>query len=133
MGLGYGHDDFPTDGWGREKEEAMGHFIENCRICRGVTRQCRCPDPNKEQRWTICADCLAKGAETEHGKRRFKVTVARQEIVEMDFVVDVAEEKAGYVFTLAAAKVEADKKARNTEYPRANAAEYEVTSVKEIK
>jgi len=133
MGLGYGPDDFPMDGWGREKEEAMGHFRENCRICQKVLRQCRCACCNQEQRWTICADCQAKETKPEAGKRRFKVTVARQEIVEMDFVVDVAEEKAGYVFTLAAAKVEADKKARNTEYPRANAAEYEVTNVKEIK
>ena len=135
MGLGYGPDDFPMDGWGSEKEDAMGHFIENCRICRGVTRQCRCPDPNKEQRWTICADCQAKGSvPPPPGMRKFKVTVARQEIVEMDFVVEVNEPKCMVDLpSVFAAKEDALKKAHDAEYPRAGTAEYQVTSIREIK
>lgn len=117
----------------------MGHFIENCRICKEVTSQCRCPDPNKEQRWTICDKCKGKTQPEAGGLHgappilRFKVTIARQEVVEMDFVVDVEEQKSGRIFTVAAAKVEAMKKAKDTEYPRARTAEYEVISVREIK
>lgn len=33
------------------------HFIENCLKCKKVTGQCRCPDKNKLQQWTICPKC----------------------------------------------------------------------------
>jgi len=37
------------------------HFIEKCRHCGVVTGQCRCPGPDKEQRWTTCGKCAWKG------------------------------------------------------------------------
>lgn len=35
----------------------MSHFVEKCRVCTRVLTQCRCPDPHKEVRWSICAEC----------------------------------------------------------------------------
>ena len=38
----------------------MGHFIEVCKSCGDVISQCRCPDPNKEKRYGVCAKCAAQ-------------------------------------------------------------------------
>lgn len=35
----------------------MAHFIEKCKMCKTVIRQCRCPDKNKTIRWIICSNC----------------------------------------------------------------------------
>lgn len=111
----------------------MGHFIENCRVCKKILRQCRCACCNQEQRWTICNDCKAKeNVPPVTGTRKFKITVARQETVEMDFVVEVKYKPGGAFFQKEAAD-EALKKACDAEYPRAGVAEYEVTRVEEIK
>lgn len=38
----------------------MNHFIEKCKSCKIVISQCRCPDPNKEERWSLCKLCGPK-------------------------------------------------------------------------
>jgi hypothetical protein len=35
-----------------------GHFIEKCKVCKKVIAQCRCPSENKEERWSICDECI---------------------------------------------------------------------------
>jgi hypothetical protein len=39
----------------------MNHFIERCRSCHIVTSQCRCPGPDKDQRFTVCETCVESG------------------------------------------------------------------------
>jgi len=46
----------------------MGHFKENCSLCGKIISQCRCANPNKEQRYGICKDCKNFG-----GKNKFKI------------------------------------------------------------
>jgi hypothetical protein len=41
----------------------MNHYIEKCKECQTVMGQCRCPDPNKEVRWTLCPECKVKLSE----------------------------------------------------------------------
>jgi len=43
-------------------EQSHGHFIERCRDCKTVTRQCRCPGP-KEERVGLCVPCSEKEAD----------------------------------------------------------------------
>lgn len=37
-----------------------GHFIEKCKVCGVTITQCRCMDPNKEVRYSICGACQKK-------------------------------------------------------------------------
>ena len=38
----------------------MSHFIEKCKECGITISQCRCPDPNKEVRYSVCTTCANK-------------------------------------------------------------------------
>ena len=40
----------------------MAHFIKKCKVCQVVMAQCRCPSPDKEIQWDVCAKC-AKATE----------------------------------------------------------------------
>lgn len=47
----------------------MSHFIEKCKHCGKVIRQCRCPDPAKITTYAVCERCkkLRPGAKTDGG------------------------------------------------------------------
>lgn len=45
----------------------MSHFIENCKNCKKVISQCRCPSPDKEQRWGVCESCKKNCGLTKEG------------------------------------------------------------------
>jgi hypothetical protein len=36
------------------------HFIEKCKECKKIISQCRCPSKDKEERWSLCAECKKK-------------------------------------------------------------------------
>lgn len=38
-------------------ENMSGHYIELCTECGTVISQCRCPDPNKTKRYSVCDKC----------------------------------------------------------------------------
>lgn len=41
------------------------HFIVECRLCKRVISQCRCPASTKEITLVICNDCRKKMEEAE--------------------------------------------------------------------
>lgn len=43
----------------------MSHFIEKCKGCARVMRQCRCPDSNKAILWSECDSCAQARAQAE--------------------------------------------------------------------
>ena len=36
------------------------HYVVKCRECDRVITQCRCADPNKAVRWSICNKCAER-------------------------------------------------------------------------
>jgi hypothetical protein len=50
--------------WSRRKVRAImtTHFIDKCRMCQRVIRQCRCPSSGKLIRWGLCDTCETNAA-----------------------------------------------------------------------
>ena len=41
-----------------------GHFIEKCKNCQVIIRQCRCMGP-KDVKWSLCSNCKRKQSKGE--------------------------------------------------------------------
>lgn len=40
------------------------HYIDKCRECGAVVRQCRCPSPSKTVKLVVCPSCADKVKKT---------------------------------------------------------------------
>ena len=64
------------------------HFIEKCKKCQSIISQCRCIDPKKIIKWSLCQDCANPKPQTSTASAGYTQKSALQHGV---FLADSAE------------------------------------------